>query len=26
MSYNLYDVYHTNLINKKLGINKAYLE
>jgi len=26
MSYNLYDVYHTNLINKKLGINKVYLE
>jgi len=26
MSYNLYDVYITNLINKKLGINKVYLE
>jgi len=26
MSLNLYDVYHTNLINKKLGINKVYLE
>jgi len=26
MSLNLYDVYHTNLINKKLGINKGYLE
>jgi len=26
MSLNLYDVYQTNLINKKLGINKVYLE
>jgi len=26
MSLNLYDVYQTNLINKKLGISKVYLE